>query len=381
MTTLPTLEILAQHRRELLLAEVAALLHDVGKCSEAFLQPEGAGFDAVSCQGKPHVNPHKAIFDPDELRNLPYWSSLSPQRGQCSRLEETQHNTALWRTLKRFSLDLSLLDSEISLPGFGKAGIRELILWGRPLVSDQHQQFRRVFNDMVDTVAYLGRAHGAAHVEKEEPDDDAARKKFDEPGKQDVLISSPFGCESVKLTNLDDRLTSLPFDKLLSRAVFEPKAQEAFTFALGDTRRPINEVTLWDWSSTVAALYKAALAGALLGYKPEPADIRWRLLSVRVDSAAFLGNVVHISDLLARRELLANGFERVRKLLEEEYPCATCIYQDENASIYVVPNLDNLLELTDGQGNQLMAQGFDGYLRKPFTAEQVMSILESSIAA
>lgn len=36
--------------------------------------------------------------------------------------------------------------------------------------------------------------------------------------------------------------------------------------------------------------------------------------------------------------------------------------------------------LTDGQANQLLNKGFDGYLKKPFTAQQVIEAIEDAIA-
>lgn len=37
--------------------------------------------------------------------------------------------------------------------------------------------------------------------------------------------------------------------------------------------------------------------------------------------------------------------------------------------------------LTDGQAHQLRAQGFDGYLRKPFSAHQVIQMIDGAMAA
>ncbi|GIX47784.1 MAG: hypothetical protein KatS3mg131_1995 [Candidatus Tectimicrobiota bacterium] len=130
--------------------------------------------------------------------------------------------------------------------------------------------------------AYLRRCHRASHIEKEETDD---------LGKQpdtDTRMSSPFGYEGKPLSGLTQLLENLPWDDVLDRGRFLPQLQEAFKQALGETRRPENEVTLWDWSLIVAALYKAALAGALLDYKSKPNDLRWRLLSVHFDGLGFL---------------------------------------------------------------------------------------------
>jgi len=37
-------------------------------------------------------------------------------------------------------------------------------------------------------------------------------------------------------------------------------------------------------------------------------------------------------------------------------------------------------KLTDGQGNQLVASGFDGYLKKPFHVRQVIEAIEDAVA-
>ena len=37
-------------------------------------------------------------------------------------------------------------------------------------------------------------------------------------------------------------------------------------------------------------------------------------------------------------------------------------------------------KLTDGQGNQLLSMGFDGYLKKPFHVRQVVEAIEDAVA-
>ncbi len=208
---------------------------------------------------------------------------------------------------------------------------------------------------------YLNRCHYAAHIEKQDANSQQSYPAY---------ISSPFGFEGSTIpANLTQDLRQrVPWTRIgaspftyRERFCLEQTLRELFSRVGGDTRRSTNEVPLWDWSHIVAALYKSALAGALLGYTPAANDLRWRLLSVRVNAARFLDSMTRVPDLLARRELLDNAFERVRQLLEETYPLGTRVYQDENGSIYVVPNLANLLSLQDIHGNtleQLICQEF-----------------------
>jgi hypothetical protein len=344
------LEVLRTNREALLLAEVAAWLHDMGKCADAFSQPDGIGFDATGCQRKPRVNPHKAVYAPAELVLRPYWGILSPNPGQCSRLVEAQHATALWQTFAKLCLDTNSLDFHVTLTladgtSLGNTVGRELILWGRPLVSDKFSDFQSILGNWAILPAYLGRAHGAAHIEKEES-----------PESGSSAISTPFGFEYAEIDKQDEKLERalLSLKSQLAdsynRRTFLRGLKESFSQSLGDSRRPENEITLWSWSSIVAALYKAALAGALLGYKPAPSDIKWRLLSVKTNKSFVYAQTSRIPDLLARRKILADAFERVRVLLEETYPLGTLVYQDETNGLYVVPNLPNLLEIPDKQG-------------------------------
>jgi len=283
------LQVLADNRDALLLAEVAAWLHDWEKCTDEHVQNHAK--DSATKGPLPDL----ALYIP--------------------------------------SLSVSLLGEALSLCSLlnrkGKSWL----------------------------VSALSRCHRAAHLEKEEPPDKNVLKEFNEVGQQsiaDTRLSSPFGYEPIVLSDLTARLLRLPFTDLSDRTRFQPDIQRVFTVALGDTRRPINEVTLWDWSSTVAALYKTALVGALLGSQPQPDDLHWRLLSIRVDGQAFYGHVARLPDLLARQQLLSNAFERVRVLLEEIYPLGTRVYQDQDSGLYVVPNVPGLLGVTDAQGVDLL---------------------------
>jgi hypothetical protein len=328
------LNTLVTARDNLLLAEMAAWVHDMGKCADAFYQPGGVGFNANSCIGNPRVNPHKAVFSDTDLRKLQYWSFLTPNLGQCARLQEALHPTALWRTLQRHNL--SLPNRAIKLAGIGDGNFLEILLWGRPLVSDKYGSFQRILsNSLVYLAGTLGHAHAVAHLEKEDAADGGSSQE----------IVSPFGFTLSIVSSLDNNLIRVisQFGKPRKDFIYELYLQ--FRGAPGDTRRPINEVTLWDWSSIVAALYKAELARCVLTTQQRsPSDVAWRLLSIRVDGLQYLLSVSRIPDLLARRELLSDAWNRVQTLIEETYPLGLEVYRDENGPVFVVPDIENLLD-------------------------------------
>jgi len=199
---------------------------------------------------------------------------------------------------------------------------------------------------------YLSRCHNTAHYDKQDPVGGA-------PDYPVVQISTPFGFASDIPIDLTTRLWNLPWQALASyssrqRDSLRKDIAVLFSQTVADTRRPINEVDLWSWGLLVGALYKAALAGALLTDTAPPArDLRWRLLGIRVNGLDYFLNVVRIPDLLARQELLADSLNKVRDLLEVTYPLGSEVYRDENGSIYVVPDVADLLERTDNSGTSL----------------------------
>ena len=162
------------------------------------------------------------------------------------------------------------------------------------------------------------------------------------------------------------KLNNLLFDKISDRKYFLNALKVVFKNAPGDTERPINEVDLWDWSSIVAALYKSALAGALLGKEPKPNKLKWRLLAIRVNSEKVWGNSSKIPVLLARKDWTIKGLINAKKLLEEDYPLGNEVYRDENGSIFVVPDIQDLLKMRDSKKNKTLeemiseALGYEG---------------------
>jgi len=289
------LEILSRNSGSLLLAEAVGWLHDYRKCSDEHLKVQSANLKDQQPLSKNCLKDrHKGLAD--IIIKLP--------------IQETSRNV------------LELLDDKTRN------------------------------NDLLGQI--LTRCHHTAHFDKQEP----AGGKQDYPGTK---ISTPFGYEKEISSDLTDRLWALPWDKLTAYSESARKELRAavsalFSETVADTRRPIDEVDLWSWGLLVAALYKAALAGALLsGTVTEPSELHWRLLAIRVNGLDYLLQVTRIPDLLARQKLLSASLDRVQHLLEVIYPLGTEVYRDENGSIFVVPDVPDLLDRTDDSGIDLQA--------------------------
>lgn len=281
------LDILAQHRDILLLAEAAGWLHDYRKCSDEQLRGAGLSRNQIT------------------------------QKFPC------------------------LSGAQVSIGGL-TASILDFLKW-------DDSETRSQFNALGE---YLVRCHRTAHFDKQEPV--GGTQSY--PGTK---LSTPFGFEKRIPSNLTASLWKLPWQKLCEYSATERNelllaVSELFSKTVADTRRPINEVDLWSWGLLVGSLFKASLAGALLAGKwPSAQDLRWRLLGIRINGLDYLLRVDRIPDLLARKETIEDGLNRVRQLLEVTYPLGTEVYRDENGSIYVVSDIPDLLSCTDSSGNTL----------------------------
>jgi len=290
------LEDLAQHRDAILLAEIIGWLHDYRKCSESQLQTQSAN---TTAQG----------ISRNELINR--FSSL-------------------------LSVSITLSSTTEQFP--------DLINQWSGQWNNTNTSFLR---------QYLSRCHNTSHFDKQDPNNNC---KQNYPGTQ---ISTAFGFETAVGANLTNGLWALPWNTLTAYIVNNRRdlladIQALFATVGADTRRPINEVSLWDWGLLVGALYKSAIAATVIGHQSTTYDLRWRLLSVRTDGLAYLTSVSRLPDLIARQKILRTALDNVQILLEETYPLATEVYRDENGSLYVVPDIPNLLTDLQDSGNQTL---------------------------
>lgn len=130
-----------------------------------------------------------------------------------------------------------------------------------------------------------------------------------------------------------------------------------FRQALGETRRPTNDVTLWHHSYAAASLFKAAVAELTLrkrelGEQLQEAGesalfeldkmglLRFRLLGIRWDwqglTEAALQPVVWTALAERRQQAVLD----LKHLLEVEQPIGNVLYEDDDGVVLAVPSLD-----------------------------------------
>ncbi|MDK2801149.1 MAG: hypothetical protein PWQ70_2768 [Clostridiales bacterium] len=167
-----------------------------------------------------------------------------------------------------------------------------------------------------------------------------------------TVISSPFGCDKEKIDlrclekrfdDLQDNLIEL-FESYSDIVSFRESLigilKTAFSHALGETRIPANDVTLWDHSYSTASLFKTILAGITCdGYK-NVNDLKWRIFGVCWNGENFINHVRKIADIQKRAEIIDEIKGIIKDELEIRYPVGNVIYEDINGMYFTFPDLD-----------------------------------------
>lgn len=354
-------------RNAILLLEAAAILHDIGKLSNGFLYRVSSDneerakvhdFDydyelradprVVFAYAQDHDRNDKASEDIEDLK-----------RAAADR--ERAHNSALASaklTVGAPFLDAPELTTQLaqaSLTAWDGAtyNLAEIVL----LAAGKHANtnWQTALGKTMQPARLIGVLHGVAHFEKEDGTQQQpyAASYLATPFGQERLIDIQSAVETLTamlqrlpLANLATTLTAADNQAGLYTArmawLDEMKSILQSTFA--DNQRPTNEVTLWDWSFTVAALTKAAAVQIYQQGWPSGVDtysylqsLSYRTLAVCVDRVALYTKSDKITDLLGVGATLDRAYRKVRRLLEEEYAYGNCFYEDETGAYYLVP--------------------------------------------
>jgi CRISPR-associated Csx11 family protein len=135
--------------------------------------------------------------------------------------------------------------------------------------------------------------------------------------------------------------------------------REAFLCTLAETRLPNNDVTLWDQSYVAAALFKSAVAGAVLAGNEFKWDdklkqqTRWRVLTVGFGARHYEARAVKIGDWAGAQREIERFFEKVRRFIEVDLAIGSLVYRDDETLAFTFPG-----ERADDQGgvNQQTAE-------------------------
>jgi hypothetical protein len=337
-------------RNLILYAEIAVLLHDIGKFSKAFLF------------GKDKTSPHTSEF-------------RDPSKELC--------NEVLLKVLEKDLPNsiLTVTDRNTQLKAIG-----DLQLWhhsGSGLykyfgVSKKTQPpflpmllYLTMYADTIDSATSKG---GAAW--KKPKDQGEARRSMEE-NEQDASffhLASPFGTVeksfSILNTNVFDSKRLLQ-DKdhfqndlakklgnfidpsnnysnlLTARKVLIDCIEYHLTGGIADTRLPSNDVSLWQHSSSTASLFKAMLASHLFTEKLDYCDPKTgnlthyrealAILGIRWSEDQLIARSFRTAEILGRRKRLDEAAENIKTYVETEICLGNEIYRDRDGIYFLVP--------------------------------------------
>ncbi len=170
-----------------------------------------------------------------------------------------------------------------------------------------------------------------------------------------TIINSPFGYpkEKIDLNCLQNRLDDLSnnliglFENYISNSISLACVRESvinnlettFIHALGETRIPSNDVPLWDHSHSTASLFKSILCGLTLVQNPDPE--KRRILGFCWDGTGFINKGKKIADILKRNEIIEVIKRKLKNKFEDEIPIGNAIYEDTNGIYFTFPELGN----------------------------------------
>jgi CRISPR-associated Csx11 family protein len=137
--------------------------------------------------------------------------------------------------------------------------------------------------------------------------------------------------------------------------------RQAFLSTVAETRVPNNDVTLWDQSYVAAALFKSAVAGAVLVEKNfewgnnSKQQTRWRVLTVGFGTRHYEARAVKIGDWVGAQRDIERFFDGVRKLIEVDLAIGSLVYRDDEMLVFTFPGRreDGKGSLDDNTANEL----------------------------
>jgi hypothetical protein len=317
------LTVLAENRGVLLTAEIACWLHMIGKCTKEFI--EG---------------------DHSKSKQLP--NGLS------------QNLLALLKTDLLHKSKRKLPIKELQMPLIVEEFVSKHEL-GSSIKKEDPNAFNKLLNDS------HGRGSG---TEKGVLKNDAYSNQND----SSIYISTAFGYEANPIDadlieqNSKDLYTLIEnvlieilrileinkadnFERLSKlRTKLITALNQHFTKAIGDTRRSINDVTLWDQTISSVAFFKVELAESLInGYKDPFGNKKYtfRYLHVTFDGESYAAKGTGIGDIISRRDLIDKAFDKAKFIIEVKYPLGLEVYRDINGITFLIPKLSENLKVNE----------------------------------
>ncbi|BAF58890.1 hypothetical protein PTH_0709 [Pelotomaculum thermopropionicum SI] len=328
-------------KRAILFMEALGLIHDLGKLSDTFLQSQEPNSTLEYI--------HNLLVDPRQIDIYKNHRPI-PNNKASSMIAEWLRDAGGKPAAFQERPDLTSLLLNLQFDDWTgtKYCLAELMpLVARPALARKtpSSEWGKVLGKEMTPGLLIGYLHGVAHFEKQGDPDDKNKQPYSA-----VFRATPFGLEDRIETGKNELTTTL---KYLPLSNIEPitsnqrrdwlrAMEENMKRGLADTRRPHNEVSLWDWGYMTATLAKAAAAWIFKNGWPRDNDlgkIPYRTLCITLNRLVLYSRCDKIGDLLGVRQVLDEAYRKVQRLLEEEYALANRFYRDETGEYYLFPDL------------------------------------------
>lgn len=318
------LTVLAENRDVLLTAEIACWLHMIGKYTKEFIEGD-------------------------------HTKSIQLPKGLSQNLLTILKEDLLQKTIRK----LPIKDLQMPLVVEEFVSKHEL---GNNVIKDDRNAFNKLLNDahgrgsgtekgVLKNDAYSNQNNSSIHIstafgyEANPTDADL----IDQNSKELYTLIENVLIEMLRILEISNADNLERLSKLRTELI--TALNQHFAKAIGDTRRPINDVTLWDQTISSVAFFKAELAESLInGYKdPFDKDNKYifRYLHVTFDGESYVAKGTGIGDTITRRKLIDEAFDSAKLLIEVEYPLGLEIYRDTNGITFLIPELSEKLTIDD----------------------------------
>ncbi len=351
------LNVLAENCNNILLAEIGAMIHNIGKMSEEHLK-----------QGKFQLH----LYFGDFLYDL-----IQTQTGNINGLDTNNINNAQGKFYSQ-PLKTLLTNLKISFPT-APLNDREYELREFSYLRIKQLYENKILDNLLGgKTSLLGKLLSEAHGRAVGGDKGfTLETNTNQQDKNAIHLSTAFGYE---VENISSRNISSDQKKFLDELqkilqeindfIGNNKQREVNTAVnkwkelytrfqhilkkhispyIADTRHPIDDIDLYSFHHSTASFFKAGIAKILLENPGTLtyADIEkfeWKLLSVRYNGLDYLLAARGINDILGKQSALETALNKIKQLLEVEYPIANEIYRDENGSVFLFPTLERNIE-------------------------------------
>jgi len=114
-----------------------------------------------------------------------------------------------------------------------------------------------------------------------------------------------------------------------------------FSTVFSDTTRPDNDTSLWEHCYAVASLLKALIIHKIIYGETldDFSKVRFGILGLGWDSLAFLSQGERIGDIVGRVIILEQLKDDIKYIIEYEYALGDTIYEDDNGVYFLVPRM------------------------------------------